>query len=97
MKCKGYRLNGYDATYTKTTFNIVEQENRVLEITDLEGGIAFVVEFDSAMEQNRRTSGWHNGEAKGQGTSISFGSKGLFEQLIYEGKKCKINKDGGAE
>ena len=97
MKCRGYRLNGYDATYTKTTFNIVEQENRVLEITDLEGGITFVVEIDSLGEQNRRTSKWRKDEPKEQGTSITFGSKGLFEQLMYESKKRKINKDGGAE
>lgn len=90
MKCKGYRLNGYDATYTKTTFNIVEQENRVLEITDLEGGIAFVVEFDSAMEQNRRTSKWIKEEWKdNSGVSVNFGKAGLFEQLKYSGHKPK--------
>ena len=97
MKCEGYKISGYDATYKKTTFNVCEKGERVLEITDVDSGITFLVDFNGTSEQNRRTSKWRKDEPKEQGTSITFGSKGLFEQLIYEGKKRKISKDGGAE
>lgn len=98
MKLEGYKISGYDATYRKALFNVCERGNRVLEITDVDSGTTFLVDFNGAdREQKRRTSGWHNGDSKGSGKSITFGSKGLFEQLIYEGKKRKINKDGGTE
>lgn len=97
MKVKGYKFSGYDATYRKTLFDVRERGERVLEITDLDSGTTFLIDFDSAEEQNRRTSKWRKDEPKEQGTSITFGSKGLFEQLMYEGKKRKISKDGGAE
>ena len=97
MRAEGYKISGYDATYRKALFNVCERGNRVLEITDLDSGTTFLVDFDSMSGQNRRTSRWRKDEPKEQGTSITFGSKGLFEQLMYEGKKRKINKDGGAE
>ena len=99
MRFEGYKISGYDATYRKALFNVVEKgnKNRVLEVTDLESGTTFLIDFDSGSVPNRRTSGWHKDEAKGQGTNIAFGSKGIFEQLMYEGKKRKISKDGGTE
>ena len=89
MKCEGYKISGYDATYRKALFNVCERGNRVLEITDLDSGITFLVDFDSMSGQNRRTSKWRKGEPREQGTSISFGSKGLFEQIKYSGRKPK--------
>lgn len=99
MKFTGYKFSGYDATYRKALFNVCERGDCVLEITDLDSGTTFLADFDSASEQaqNRRTSRWRKDEPKEQGTTITFGSKGLFEQLMYEGKKCKISKEGGAE
>lgn len=96
MKLEGYKISGYDATYRKALFNVCERGNRVLEITDVESGTTFVVDFNGA-DRKRRTSGWQKNKTKGQGISVTFGSKGLFEQLMYEGKKRKISKDGGAE
>ena len=89
MKCEGYKISGYDATYRKALFNVCERGNRVLEITDLDSGITFLVDFDSMSGQNRRTSKWRKDEPREQGTSISFGSKGLFEQIKYSGRKPK--------
>jgi len=88
MKCKGYRLNGYDATYTKTTFNIAEQENRVLEITDLEGGTTFLVDLETCeTKQEKRVGKWRQTEGDKRGVSISFGSMGFFKKLEYNSKK----------
>ena len=45
----GYKLNGYNATYEKTSFDVREgtnaSKNRVLEVTDVNSGITFFVEF----------------------------------------------------
>lgn len=89
MRAEGYKISGYDATYRKALFNVCERGNRVLEITDLDSGTTFLVDFDSISEQNRRTSKWRKDEPKEQGTSITFGSKGLFEQIKYSGRKQK--------
>ena len=88
MKLEGYKISGYDATYRKALFNVCERGNRVLEITDVESGTTFVVDFNGA-DRKRRTSGWQKNEAKGHGISVTFGSKGLFEQLKYSGRKPK--------
>ena len=88
MKCEGYKISGYDATYRKALFNVCERGKRVLEITDLDSGTTFLVDFNGA-ERKRRTSKWRKEEPKQQGTSITFGSKGLFEQLKYSGRKRK--------
>lgn len=91
MIYRGYRLNGYNATYEKAVFNVVEQQDGVLEIADLESGVTILIDFDSAPEtERRRTSKWRKDEPKEQhGTSITFGRKGLFEQLKYTGRKPK--------
>ena len=88
MKLEGYKISGYDATYRKALFNVCERGNRVLEITDVESGTTFVVDFNGA-DRKRRTSGWQKNETKGRGISVTFGSKGLFEQLKYSGRKPK--------
>ena len=50
MKCAGYRLKGYDATYERATFDIrkgqEDSKSRVLIVEDLESGIQFIIEFD---------------------------------------------------
>lgn len=54
----GYRLNGYNATYDKTRFDIRigrnGEKNRVLEITDINSGMTFIVEADMEIRFNRR-------------------------------------------
>lgn len=45
---EGYKVGGYDATYKKTLFSISERgiENGVLEVTDIEAGVTFIVPLD---------------------------------------------------
>ena len=48
MKAEGYKLNGYDATYEKTLFDVKSKANKeicVLEVLDINSGITFVVEL----------------------------------------------------
>ena len=90
MRYRGYKLNGYNATYTQAVFEVREQQNGVLEVTDIEGGITFLVDFGSVCENpKRRTSKWRKDEPKEQGTHIAFGSKGFLEKLKYSGLKPK--------
>ena len=78
MKCKGYRLSGYDATYKETVFSVVEQENRVLEITDLEGGVTFLVDMETCeTRQKKRTGKWRQSEDAKHGLSIVANGKPL--------------------
>ena len=86
MKLEGYKISGYDATYRKALFNVCERGERVLEITDLDSGTTFLIDFDGASESNRRTSKWRNAEPKEQGKTIHFGKAGFFEQLKYDKK-----------
>ena len=48
MRIEGYRINGYNATYEQTYFDVREgknaKKNRVLEVEDLNSGITFVFE-----------------------------------------------------
>lgn len=51
MKVPGYKLNGYDATYEKTTFEVFRDhsavgESGVLEVMEINSGITFVLEMD---------------------------------------------------
>ena len=49
MKVTGYKLRGYDAVYEKTVFDIQSKEDdksRVLEITDINSGMTFIVALD---------------------------------------------------
>ena len=91
MKLEGYKISGYDATYRKALFNVNERgatpESRVLEITELESGTTFLIDFDNANEQERRTGVWRRSSEQDQGKEVHFGSKGFFEKLKYENKK----------
>ena len=48
MLYEGYKVNGYDASYEKTNFDVRygknAEKNRVLEITDINSGVTFIVE-----------------------------------------------------
>lgn len=93
MKFKGYRLNGYDLTYKESIFNVIEK-NGVLEITDVESGTTFLIEVtEQKKTQSDRIRTWREKEVQGQGLSIVFGSKGLLQQLKYEGRKIKNDID----
>ena len=50
MIVAGYKLNGYNATYERAYFDVREgvnaSKNRVLEVTDHDSGITFVLEFE---------------------------------------------------
>ena len=50
MRAVGYKLNAYNATYEKAYFNVQEGRNasgnRVLEITEDNSGITFILEFE---------------------------------------------------
>lgn len=91
MICKGYKISGYDATYRKATFKIVECSERVLEITDIDGGTTFVLDLDDIHEQPRRTSKWKPKETTQErhGVSVAFGSKGFYQKLKYGGRQPK--------
>lgn len=49
MIVRGYKLNGYNATYERTNFEVNEgynaSKNRVLEVTDINSGVTFFIEF----------------------------------------------------
>lgn len=90
MFCEGYKLNGYDATYRKATFSVVERRNGVLEITDTQSGEMFILDLEDledAPEQPVRS--WRTKDISGQGVSITFGSKGWYQKLKYAGRKRK--------
>lgn len=57
---EGYKLNGYDATYEKTTFSVrkrYEDRHKVInEVTELNSGITFIYE----VKKNERNRKKHN-------------------------------------
>ena len=87
MLCRGYKLSGYDATYRKTTFNVVERNKNVLEITDTQSGVTFILDFDDATQEEHGIRSWRTGETKGHGISITLGSCGWYQKLKYEKRK----------
>ena len=89
MLVSGYKMNSYDATYYKALFNVIEQDNRVLEITETESGMSFVLDFEDVGEEVRKICAWRKQELSGKGKSIHFGRAGFFEQLKYYGQKKK--------
>ena len=93
MRYRGYKLNGYNATYDKAIFDVREQQNGVLEVTDIDGGITFLIDFDNAVgEQKRRTSKWRKSEPPETcGKTVAFGGKGIIEKLKYSGRNLKNN------
>ena len=89
MKIKGYKLSGYDATYRQTMFDITQRGDSVLEVTDMGTGTTFILDLEEINLSSSKTSCWRGDEVKGQGVSITFGSRGMFEQLKYQGRKFK--------
>ena len=94
MKIEGYKLNGYDATYRKTLFNVNERgaEGRVLEISDVESGETFLLDLNSTGEDAHKIRSWRKEELSGHGRSIHFGSMGFFKHLEYNAKKKERKK-----
>ena len=92
MLCRGYKLNGYDVTYKKATFSIIEKREGVLEITDTESGTTFILDLEDLSDAPEHpTRRWRAQEVKGHGVSITFGSKGWYQKLQYAGKKRKAD------
>ena len=60
MIAEGYRLNGYDAKYEKTTYHVrirYEDEEVVIhEVTEVNSGITFIYE----VKKNERNRKKHN-------------------------------------
>ena len=83
MKLEGYKISGYDATYRKALFNVCERGNRVLEITDVENGTTFVVDFNGA-NRERRTNGWQKNGTTEKGKTVHFGKAGFYEELKFK-------------
>ena len=54
----GYKLNAYNATYEKAYFNVQEGRNssgnRVLEITEDNSGITFILEYEFEGKKKRK-------------------------------------------
>lgn len=59
MITEGYRLNGYNATYEKTTFLVHtrhEDKRKVIrEVTELNSGITFIYEVKKEYKHERKT------------------------------------------
>jgi hypothetical protein len=67
MRVAGYKLNGYNATYEHTEFDIKHgynsEKNRVLEVTDIDSGVTFIFETEERYKcpkQPTRTSVWRS-------------------------------------
>lgn len=62
MRVAGYKLKGYDATYERAYFNVQEGHNAsgnaVLEITDNDSGITFILEFDEKKKKTGSRKKW---------------------------------------
>ena len=62
----GYKLNGYNATYERTNFDVRygknAEEKCVLEVTDINSGITFIFEHDPRINKRTRqkTRSWHS-------------------------------------
>ena len=58
MIAEGYRLNGYDAKYEKTTYHvrIRYEDNEVVihEVTEANSGITFIYEIKKGHKKERR-------------------------------------------
>jgi len=94
MMFEGYKYSVYDATYRKAMFNVNErgEESRVLEITDVDSGQTFIVDFRSGENERKnsiRTWRKHDQGKERKGKYLHFGSKGILEELKYSGRKHK--------
>lgn len=60
MSCKveGYKINNYNATFDRATFEIRERykdsKSRVLEITDINSGQAFIFDYNDFAQQKKQ-------------------------------------------
>ena len=73
MKIEGYKLSGYDATYRKALFNVNERGNRVLEVTDVDSGITFLLDFESVENSQKiKTRTWKKREQRQEKHGISI-------------------------
>ena len=96
MKIEGYKLNGYDATYRKAVFNVNERgnENRVLEITEVNSGTTFLLDLESAKLPKSQIRSWRSQDSgkKRHGKELHFGGMGFFKELEYNAKKKERKK-----
>lgn len=58
----GYKLNGYNATYERTSFDVRQglnaEENCILEVTEINSGITYILEYEPRRyHKNRRNKG----------------------------------------
>lgn len=56
MKIAGYKLNGYNATYDKTTFEVnlhSHDKSCVLEVEDINSGHTFIVDFADSFDKKK--------------------------------------------
>lgn len=67
MRVKGFKIRGYDAKYERANFDIVHgynaENNRVLEVTDIDSGITFIFETEERYKIERtkpKTSCWRS-------------------------------------
>ena len=95
MKCGGYKYSQYDATYRKAMFSVNERGNRVLEVTDIESGETFILDFESCVLAEPEIGTWRaDNITESHGLSIVFGSKGIMQQLKYGRRKRKMWSKG---
>lgn len=90
MKCEGYKLSGYDATYRKALFDVRDRGDNVIEIEDVNGGITFILDLDRYGGSDRPHT-WRGKEPQNNGLEITYGSKGIYQKLKYGCKKLKKN------
>ena len=65
MKLKGYKLNGYDATYESAVFDVTDIGNNLVRITDILSGVSYILELEKAKGSNIRT--WYADNLKVKG------------------------------
>lgn len=79
MKVEGVRLKGYDATYEKTTFDVIAKDG-VLKICDLMSGVTFFInegELDDAERSKKRV-------AKNQGHGNGYQGFRVGNRTTYD-------------
>lgn len=58
MVAEGYKVNGYDATYEKTTFNVrtryEDKKMAIMEVTEINSGITFIYEVIKEYKHERK-------------------------------------------
>ena len=59
MRVEGYKLKGYDATYEKCMFDIIEHkgkesQTRVLEVTEINSGLCFIFDYNNVKKSRTK-------------------------------------------